>query len=439
MTAWVSSEARKSGTALDPDELCDRYRAVRHRTEALAAPLTAEDQQLQAMPESSPVKWHRAHTTWFFETFVLVPRGFAPYDERFGRLFNSYYEAMGPRHARPHRGLLSRPTVNEVGLWRRQVDDKILSLLEKPEARDDTGLASLLQLGLAHEEQHQELMVTDVLAAFACNPLAPVYLPWAARPQHERLAPLGPTLWHEQPGGLAEIGANPGPFAFDNEGPRHKVWLAPFALADRLVTVGAWTAFARDGGYTTPSLWLAEGLDWVRANGIESPAYTRREGDDVIVYGLGGERRTHPDEPILHLSFYEADALATWLGARLPTEQEWESVAVKAFAPDEATGFDEDTPEGWRPLPPALETHQGLTGLFGRAWQWTRSDYAPYPGYKPAEGAIGEYNGKFMVNQRVLRGSSAFTPPGHSRPTYRNFWHPQTRFQLTGLRLARDL
>lgn len=392
--------------------IVERFLGTRAYTETLAQPLSPEDQQLQVMASASPTKWHRAHTTWFFETFLLGPRGIPVYEPSWGTLFNSYYEAVGPRHARFERGILSRPTCAEIASFRRVVDEKVVDLAEREDC------TAILELGIAHEQQHQELILTDILAAFDRNPLRPIYD--RAFPVPERVG--GDPGWVEHPGGHARIGldakgfgeaeaANPKGFAFDNEGPAHDVWLRPFALATRLVTVGEWAAFAEDGGYRTPSLWLSDGLDLVRSQGIEAPAYTRREGGRVVVYGLSGEREAHPDEPVLHLSFYEADALATWLDARLPTEAEWECSA-----------FD-----------PRIRQRDDT------AWQWTRSSYEPYPGFRAVSGALGEYNGKFMVNQRVLRGGSRFTPPGHLRPTYRNFWAPDTRFQVTGLRIARDV
>jgi len=411
--------------------VCAEFLRVRAQTESLAAPLSAEDQQIQAMPQASPVKWHRAHTTWFFETFVLQPRGFAPFNPQYGLLFNSYYEALGPRHSRPQRGLLSRPSVEEITAWRQHVDSLIVRVLGAADGLDAT-LTNLVRLGLAHEEQHQELMQTDLLAAFACNPLLPCYLPAPPDLLHRHRDTSAQLGWLAHSGGRVDIGAEAAvPFAFDNEGPRHSVWLEPFALANRLVTVGEWLAFARDGGYQSPALWLSEGLDWVRANNISGPAYTRIEDDEVIVYGLHGMRKADADEPVLHISFYEADALATWLQARLPTEHEWEAVAAaQTNQGNNASGSHHDV------IP--RSPHGADAGFFHQAWQWTRSSYAPYPGFQPAADALGEYNGKFMINQQVLRGSSVFTPAGHSRASYRNFWHPQTQFQATGLRLARD-
>jgi ergothioneine biosynthesis protein EgtB len=391
---------------IDPAAIVARFVEVRARTERLAAPLSAEDQQLQAMASASPTKWHRGHTTWFFETFLLAPHGVPAEHPTWAVLFNSYYESLGPRHTRAERGLLSRPTAAEIGVWRRLVDERVLTLLDRLDGDAWSTVAPIVELGLAHEEQHQELILTDIVAAFARHPARPVYD--ASFPIPDRHG--GAVRWIEHAGGKGTIGAPEGgaTFAFDNESPRHDVWLEPFEIADRLVTVGEWTAFAADGGYETPSLWLSDGLELVRAQRLRAPAYTERDGEVVSVFGLSGDRVAHPDEPVIHLSFYEADALATWLGGRLPTEAEWEIAA----------------------------DHLGQRDAV--AWQWTRSSYAPYPRYRPSAGAIGEYNGKFMVNQLVLRGGSDCTPPGHTRPTYRNFWYPDTRFQRTGLRLARD-
>lgn len=413
--------------------LIDRFAAVRTATEELAAPLTPEDQQLQSMPDCSPAKWHRAHTTWFFETFLLLPRGVAPFDPHYGFLFNSYYENVGPRHARPKRGMLSRPTADEISTYRRAIDGRLLELLSSASEEEITALRPVLELGLAHEEQHQELLLTDILNAFSENPMHPAYRP-AGTPASDAGAGDSPMRFVDYPGGTVEIGAaDSSVFAFDNELPRHRVWLEPYALADRLVTVGEWKAFSDAGGYETPTLWLADGLDFVRAHGIRAPLYARRDGGALVVFGLDGTREAADDEPLAHVSFYEADAIATFLGARLPTEEEWEAAAVGI--PANRGNFRESG--ALRPLPAGAASDVPRQ-LFGDVWEWTRSSYSPYPGFAAGAGAIGEYNGKFMVNQLVLRGGSCFTPRGHVRPTYRNFWHPGTRFQMTGVRLAKD-
>ena len=390
------------------------------------------------MPQCSPTKWHRAHTTWFFETFVLGSQGIGPLDPRYSQLFNSYYVAIGPRHAQARRGLLSRPSVAEIAEYRQIVDERMLELLERVDERTLGSLAPLIALGLAHEQQHQELLLTDILHALHENPLAPFYrsgsLPF---PELER-TPEGTSksmrfVRHE--GGLADIGLGPSPgFRFDNEEPRHKIWLQPFALSDRLVTVGEWKAFARAGGYETPSLWLSEGFDWVTANGVSAPLYAKKEGDALLVFGLDGLREAQDSEPVTHVSYYEADALARFLEARLPTEAEWEAFASKASL--EGNFLEDGALRALPARPPRSEV--GVSQLFGDAWEWTCSSYSPYPGYCPSAGAVGEYNGKFMVNQLVLRGGSCFTPQGHVRPSYRNFWHPFTRFQVMGVRLARS-
>ena len=433
-------------------ELLDLYARTRRRTEQLAAPLSAEDQTLQSMPSASPVKWHRAHTTWFFETFVLAPRGVPPYDSRWGALFNSYYESLGSRHERPKRGLLSRPSAGDVAAYRAAVDDRVMELLHGATAAVLTSLAPTLRLGVAHEEQHQELVLTDILHAFSENPLRPAYRieTHRALPPSDRPVPRFVTF----EGGLCTIGADEDePFAFDNEGPRHKRWVEPFALADRLVTVGQVKAFIEDRGYQSPLLWLSEGYGFVQAHGLVAPMHVRLEDDAWIVFGLDGERHARDDEPACHLSFYEADAIARWLGARLPTEAEWEIAARLAqpvVPPREANFLDS---EALRPLAvqgsrsgqggpresePTDANVRPIHQLYGDTWEWTRSSYDPYPFYRPSQGAIGEYNGKFMVSQLVLRGGSCFTPARHVRPSYRNFWPPDTRFQMTGARLAQD-
>lgn len=409
------------------EELSARFLAVRAATEALAAPLSPEDQQLQSMPDASPTKWHRAHTSWFFEEFLLTPAGREPVHPSYRFLFNSYYDAVGPRHARPRRGLLSRPSSDEVTAYRRAVDGRTLELIQSADEPALERLGPLLELGLAHEEQHQELILTDILHAFSLSPLLPALRPPASRPRLEP-RPAEPLAFVEYPGGLVQIGAAPGSgFHFDNEGPRHRVFLEPFALASRPISVAEVRAFIEAGGYREPALWLAEGFEHARAQGREAPANFRLDGARAVVFGVDGEREALDDEPACHLSYYEADALARFLGGRLPTELEWEHAAARS---EPALGNFRES-GALRPLPGGA--------LFGDVWQWTSSAYAPYPGFRPAAGAVGEYNGKFMVSQLVLRGGSCFTPAGHVRATYRNFWHPGTSFQMSGARVARSL
>ncbi|HEX4456559.1 MAG TPA: ergothioneine biosynthesis protein EgtB [Polyangia bacterium] len=417
--------------------------ATRARTERLAARLTPEDQQLQSMPDASPTKWHRAHTTWFFETFALAPAGIAVVDARYGFLFNSYYEAVGPRHERPKRGLLSRPTAAEVGDYRRRVDERLVQLLATANAAQLAELMPIVELGINHEEQHQELLLTDILHAFAQNPLLPSYLEQAAhttatseRKHGAQASSLGFVAFD---GGLHEIGAPAEePFAFDNERPRHKQWIEPFALADRLVTAAELEAFLRADGYRTPSLWLSEGYDFVRTHEIAAPLHYTFVDGVLRAFTLAGPHVLAGDEPVAHVSYYEADAIARFLGARLPSEAEWELAATKA-APSDADLRGNFVDDGvLRPLPADVSAN-GVRQLFGDVWEWTRSSYEPYPGYVAAAGALGEYNGKFMVNQRVLRGGSCLTPRRHVRASYRNFWPAPTRFQMAGIRLARDI
>ena len=405
---------------------------TRARTESLAGRLSPEDQQLQSMPDASPTKWHRAHTTWFFETFVLEPVGVAPVDPRYGALFNSYYVAKGPRHERSKRGLLSRPTASEVREYRRLVDVRMTRLLEQASDDDLEHLRPVVELGLAHEEQHQELLLTDILHAFSQNPLAPSFLV----PAEEVPGPADadPMRFVPFEGGLHDVGAPDGDaFAFDNERPRHKEWVEPFELGDRLVTVGELKAFLDEGGYEKPQLWLSDGFDFVRREGVTAPLFTAYEGGELRTFTLAGPRVVDDDEPATHLSYYEADALARFLGARLPTEAEWE-VAASTEAVD-GTFLDA---MALRPARAGGARERGVRQLFGDAWEWTRSSYEAYPGYAQATGALGEYNGKFMVNQRVLRGGSCLTPRRHIRASYRNFWPAATRFQMTGVRLARE-
>jgi ergothioneine biosynthesis protein EgtB len=413
------------GTAVAASS-ADRYLEVRDLTEALAAPLSAEDQTVQSMPDVSPTKWHRAHTTWFFETFLLGPQvaGYRPFHPDFAYLFNSYYETVGARHPRPERGLLSRPGVEEVGRYRRHADAGMLELLDR-ELPDD--VAWLVELGLNHEQQHQELLLMDIKHVLSMSPLHPVY-----RPSPSPTAGTGAARavrWIEHDGGLTEIGHEGSAFAFDNESPRHTVHLAPFALAERPVTCGEWLAFIDDDGYHRPELWLSDGWGLAASNGWDAPLYWSRAShrDDWEVFTLGGARPVDPAEPVCHVSYYEADAFARWCDVRLPTEAEWEAVAA-GHRPD-GRFLDLDV---LHPRPASEPT------LFGDVWQWTSSAYLPYPGFRPAPGAVGEYNGKFMVNQHVLRGGCCATPPGHTRATYRNFFPPGVRWPFTGVRLARD-
>jgi ergothioneine biosynthesis protein EgtB len=385
------------------DLLLARFREVRAATERLAAPLSPEDCQVQSMPDVSPTKWHLAHVSWFFETFLLVPhlRGYEAFDPAYAELFNSYYVGIGDRYPRPQRGLLSRPSLEEIMAFRRHVDAAMERLLALPAAE---GLAHLIELGLQHEQQHQELILMDIKHVLFCNPTAPVYAEGV-----EVMAPPGPSAWRQLNGGIYQIGHEGSAFAFDNEAPRHRVWLEPFRIASRLVTAGEYAGFIADGGYRRPELWLSDGWTTVENEGWEAPLYWERDGEGWSRFTLGGRRGIDPDEPVSHVSYYEADAFARWAGARLPTEAEWEVAAGAS----------------------------GLEQVDGCLWQWTASPYVAYPGFSPAEGAVGEYNGKFMVNQMVLRGGSFATPPGHARVTYRNFFPPAARWMFSGIRLAR--
>jgi ergothioneine biosynthesis protein EgtB len=401
-----------------------RYAAVRSGTAALAAPLSAEDACVQAMPDASPAKWHLAHTTWFFETFILKTHaaGYQDFHPAFGYLFNSYYNAIGERHPRPRRGLLTRPSLDEVRAYRRHVDAAMGRLLEAGNVPAD-----LLDLGLNHEQQHQELLLTDLKALFGRNPLRPFYggTPLPA-------GPAAPQAWRAFEGGLVEVGFEGAGFAFDNEGPRHRVFLEPFELALRPATCGEWLAFMEAGAYRRPELWLSDGWDAVQREGWAAPEYWRHEGGAWRIFTLQGERAVDPEEVVSHVSGYEADAFARWMdleggapGARLPTEFEWEHAAARqALAGNFADAG-------------AFHPGPARSGMFGEVWQWTASAYLPYPGFRPAPGAVGEYNGKFMSGQLVLRGGSCATPADHLRATYRNFFPPSARWQFTGLRLAR--
>ncbi|MDR3534259.1 MAG: ergothioneine biosynthesis protein EgtB [Rhodopila sp.] len=387
------------------DDLSSHFLEVRQATETLAAALTDEDQCVQSMPDASPAKWHRAHTTWFFEQFVLVPYvpGYQVFDPAFCFLFNSYYEAVGPRHPRPSRGLLTRPSVAEVTRYRRHVDAALRQAMSKLPVH----AAAVVELGLHHEQQHQELLVTDMLHAFAASPLYPAMLPDWREPR----GTTGGARFVECPGGLYRIGYDANGFCFDNETPPHQIFLQAHAMASRLVRNRDWLSFIQDNGYRTPSLWMSDGWAALQAAGWTAPLYWREQDGAWFQVGPGGLAPLALDAPVRHISWYEADAFARWSEARLPTEAEWEAASAN---PDihETTGY---------------------------VWQWTESAYRPYPGYRPPPGAIGEYNGKFMINQMVLRGGSMATPRGHTRATYRNFFHPDKRWQFTGLRLAKDL
>ena len=435
----MSAEPTRKDDLLERERgrLSEVYSQTRARTDALAAHLSAEDQQLQSMPDASPAKWHRAHTTWFFETFVLGPAGSGIVDARYDYLFNSYYDAVGPRHARAKRGLLSRPTAAEIGDYRRVVDDRMVRLLSTADASALTRILPVIELGIAHEEQHQELLLTDILHAFSESPLRPAFLQGPVDVAPGTGSPEMSFVAFE--GGLRQVGAPlDGAFAFDNETPRHKQWLEPFELSDRLVTFGELRAFVRDGGYRTPSLWLAEGYDFVRANDVVAPMHCALQDGGLRTFSLAGMREPADAEPLVHVSYYEADAIARFLGARLPTELEWEVAAAPGVV--EGNFVDSGVLRAL-PAAPANDAAavHGVRQLFGDAWEWTRSSYESYPGYQVPAGALGEYNGKFMVNQRVLRGGSCLTPQRHMRATYRNFWPSHTRFQMTGIRLAREV
>jgi ergothioneine biosynthesis protein EgtB len=403
--------------------LARRLAGVRAATEGLCAPLAIEDYVVQSMPDASPAKWHLGHTTWFFETFVLGPHrpGFRPYQEAWAPLFNSYYVAAGARHPRPERGMLTRPTVREVQAWRAAVDGELQDFLRSPEGQRPE-VAAVVELGLHHEQQHQELLLTDLLHAFSRNPLGPTYR--AAGPAPGGEAP--PAGWREHPGGAVSIGHAGGGFAFDNESPVHRVLLEPYALSSRLVTCGEYAAFVGDGGYRRPDLWLSDGWAAAEAQGWRAPLYWEEAGGEWRRFTLHGWLPVDPAAPVAHVSYYEADAYARWAGERLPTEQEWEAAAGGAAVDGQFVEAG-----ALVPLPAAGGSP------FGGTWIWTGSPYVAYPGFRPWAGALGEYNGKFMVNQMVLRGGSCLSPRSHLRPSYRNFFPPQARWQMSGIRLAR--
>jgi ergothioneine biosynthesis protein EgtB len=388
-----------------PGRWIESFGSVRAETERRAARLSPEDQVVQSMPDASPTKWHRAHTTWFFEQFLLVPHlaDYRVFDERFAFLFNSYYVAAGPRHARPERGLVTRPDAQDVTAYRAHVDEAVERLIATADLAQRNRIFSIVEIGLHHEQQHQELLVTDILHAFAQNPTSPAY---DAHWQWPSTQPGSDFV--ELPSGIHTVGHDAQGFCFDNELPAHRVLLQPVRIARHLVTNAEWLAFMADGGYATPALWLSDGWNTLQAQDWEAPGYWRAIDGGWLTMTLAGLKPVDPAAPVCHISYYEADAFARWSGRHLPTEAEWE-VAARTGA---------------------------LADAFGMVWQWTRSAYSPYPGYRAPEGALGEYNGKFMVNQMVLRGSSLATPEGHARVSYRNFFHPPARWQFTGLRLA---
>jgi dimethylhistidine N-methyltransferase len=429
-----------------PQPTAQGFREVREATEALAHPLSAEDQTVQTMPDVSPTKWHRAHVTWFFEQFLLLAHqpGWKPVSGGYLYLYNSYYEGAGPRHPRPERGLLSRPGIAEVAAYRHAIDDAVERLLGRELTPES---AAVVELGLHHEQQHQELLLMDIKHALGVNPLSPTYLPnfpdRSSEVQAHALALKAPTLgWVYHPGGLIEVGTDAGRsvgggfdfadgFAFDNETPRHRLWLEPFALADRLVTAGEWLEFIADGGYDRPDLWLSDGWAINRAESQRAPLYWSERDGVWTIFTLSGRQLVDPHAPVVHVSYYEADAYARWAGARLPTEAEWEVMASTQAPPRLA-------PIGLHPRPAAPATSGGeVRQLYHDVWQWTSSAYLPYPRFEPATGTVGEYNGKFMSGQHVLRGSASITPPGHARLTYRNFFPPAARWAFAGVRLAR--
>ncbi|TAG81728.1 MAG: ergothioneine biosynthesis protein EgtB [Betaproteobacteria bacterium] len=393
---------------MKPEDLIARYRRTRQATEAIAAPLSAEDCQVQSMPDASPIKWHLAHTTWFFETFVISPHlaSYRSLNDTFKILFNSYYNGIGEKHPRAQRGMLSRPSLEEIYRYRAHVDQALLGWLEAHQP--DSSITALLLLGFNHEEQHQELMLTDLKHMLSMNPLDPIY---RADGPHPADAALAETRWLSFDGGLTDIGYDGrGDFAFDNELPRHQALVHPYRLADRLVTNGEYLAFINDGGYGNHALWLSDGWDWVCQNSVSAPLYWRSLDTGCHSFTLEGMRPLSLSSPVCHVSLYEADAFARWCGARLPTEFEWEH---------------------------AIRSGGQLDQVQDSVWQWTSSAYLPYPGFAPAAGAVGEYNGKFMNQQYVLRGGSCATPRGHSRASYRNFFQPDKRWQFTGIRLAK--
>jgi ergothioneine biosynthesis protein EgtB len=426
----LSASAAKSDTLIT---LRQRFSDARAQTLRLIEPLSAEDCALQSMPDASPAKWHLAHTSWFFETFVLERHvaGYVPFHPQFRMLFNSYYVSVGPRHPRPERGLLSRPALSEVLQYRRHVDACVSRLLDEAEGLTRI-LCDVMELGINHEQQHQELLLTDIKHLLSHNPLHPAYRATDCAVNECVSAPRDP--WIAVPGGVRQVGHDGRGFAFDNELPRHRFYTDPFYIAARPVTNEHYLAFIADGGYRRPELWLSDGWDTCMAQDWEAPLYWQRDGSMWQVFTVSGMQPLEPSEPVCHVSYYEADAYARWAGARLPSEAEWEVFA--ASRPIRGNLLESGR---YHPASPVVDAYaDGAVQLFGDVWEWTQSAYGAYPGYRPAAGAVGEYNGKFMVNQYVLRGGSCATPRSHIRASYRNFFPPSARWQFTGVRLARD-
>lgn len=414
--------------------LSKQYQRIRHFTEQLCKPLVTEDYVIQSMPDVSPTRWHLAHVTWFWETFLLLPElsGYQPLHPQYAYLFNSYYNALGPRHCRPKRGLISRPTVQEIYAYRRSVDEHVLRLLEQCDEEQIAKLTPIILLGLNHEQQHQELMLTDIKHVFSCNPLNPAYVERSIELVSGATSVLS-VQWRPFSEGIFWIGHQEAGFAFDNEGPRHRQFVQAFQLASRLVTNGDYLAFMESGGYENPLLWLSEGWSTAQQEEWQAPLYWEKRDGRWWMMTLSGLCEVDPAEPVCHVSYFEADAYARWADARLPTEAEWEvaahNVAVEGNFMESGL---------YHPTPCSSSLTNGtLAQMYGDVWEWTQSSYAPYPNFKPAPDAVGEYNGKFMCNQYVLRGGSCATSCSHIRPTYRNFFPANTRWQFTGIRLAR--
>ena len=419
-------------SVVDRNDAITRLRRARTDSEHLASVLSPEDWMLQSMPEASPVKWNLAHTSWFFETFILKEYfdGYREFNPAFGYLYNSYYRGVGDMHPRGARGDVSRPSAQDVLAYRAHVDSALFDFIDTAREEVFEKFTSLICLGIAHEEQHQELMLTDIKHAMASNPISPELYPFP----DQRTAPNEPQAlaWRQYREGLVTIGADPQKFHYDNEGPQHQVFLEAFEIANRAVTNGEYAEFIRDGGYRDSKLWFSDGWDFVREHDIQRPNYWRGDGEDWREYTVFGERDIDAHAPACHISFYEAAAYAAWAGARLPTEFEWERASADAI--NDGAFLKEGSPC----VPAPAAAGEGISQMFGDVWEWTASPYIAYPRYVPAAGAVGEYNGKFMSGQMVLRGGSCATPAGHIRPSYRNFFQPTARWQFSGVRLARD-